>query len=319
VTINQDQLLDRKRINAYLKIAFTVVVWGASFIAIKVALRDLSPVAVVWLRIALGVMILSIIVLVRGQLRLPSRTDLAYFALLGFLGITFHQWLQSTALLTTQASTTSWIVATIPVFMALLGWSFLREKLGWIKAGGIALAALGVLLVVTNGDMPSLISGNFGTPGDILVLISALNWAVFSVISRPGTQRYPVTQMTFFVMAFGWLFTSVQFFTSAGLAEIPHVTFNGWLAIIFLGVFCSGLAYVFWYDGLQAIPASQVGVFLNFEPLVTVVVAAIMLGEAVYISSLVGGGLILLGVWLVNKPARQRLIPVPETARRRSQ
>jgi drug/metabolite transporter (DMT)-like permease len=311
--------LDRSRLNAYLKIAFTVIVWGASFIAIKIALRELSPVALVWSRITLGVAVLGIIVFLRGQLRFPDRRHIPYFALLGFLGVAFHQWLQSTALLTTQASTTSWIVATIPIFMALLGWSFLKEKLGWVKSGGILLAALGVLVVVANDNISSLVSGNFGTLGDILVLISAINWAVFSVISRPGTQRFPPAQMTFYVMTIGWLFISLQFFVQSSLGEIAHLSLNGWLAIVFLGVFCSGLAYAFWYDGLQAIPATQVGVFLNFEPLVTVVVAAVMLGEIITINSLMGGVLILLGVWLVNKPSGGRLIPVPAPARRRNQ
>lgn len=249
----------------------------------------------------MGVAVLAGVVAARRQLHLPSRPDLAYFALLGFLGITFHQWIQSTALLTTLASTTSWIVATIPLFMALLGWLFLKEKLGWKKIAGIALAAMGVLLVVSNGNLESLAKGNFGSLGDILVLISALNWAVFSVLSRPGTLRFPVTQMTFYVMFFGWIFTSLQFITTNGWVEFSQITLNGWLAIIFLGVFCSGLAYIFWYDGLQAIPASQVGVFLNFEPLVTLIFAALMLGEAVYLSSLLGGGLILVGVWAVNR------------------
>ena len=58
----------------------------------------------------------------RRQFKVPNRQDLAYFALLGFLGITFHQWLQSTGLETSAAATTAWIVATIPVFTALLGW-----------------------------------------------------------------------------------------------------------------------------------------------------------------------------------------------------
>jgi drug/metabolite transporter (DMT)-like permease len=86
-------------------------------------------------------------------LRCRKKNEWLYFALLGFLGITFHQWLQSTALTTSRASTTAWIVATTPVFMALLAWLALKEKLGWLQTSGILLAALGVLLVVTDGDL----------------------------------------------------------------------------------------------------------------------------------------------------------------------
>jgi drug/metabolite transporter (DMT)-like permease len=98
--------MSRTHIIAYSEISFAVVVWGASFIATQLALRDLAPVTVVWLRFAIGVLILGGITLLRNQFSFPKRRDLLYFSLLGFLGITFHQWLQSTALVTTQASTT---------------------------------------------------------------------------------------------------------------------------------------------------------------------------------------------------------------------
>ena len=286
---------------AYAKVTFAVVAWGASFIATKVALQDVAPATVVWLRFGVGVLVLGLAARWRGQLALPKWKDIPYFALLGFIGITFHQWLQSTGLVTAQASTTAWIVATTPVFMAILGWLILREKLVGLQVLGILLATVGVLLVVSKGDLGALSVGEFGTPGDILILISAPNWAIFSILSRRGLQKHPAGLMILYVISFGWLFSSVLFFAGPGLADISQLRFNGWLAILFLGIACSGLAYIFWYDGLQAIPASQVGAFLYLEPLVAVIVAAIILSEPVLLASLLGGATILLGVWLVNR------------------
>jgi len=285
----------------YLEALFTVTVWGASFIATKVALRDISPVNLVWLRFGIGMVILGLATFARRQFAWPARSELGYFALLGFLGIAFHQWLQSTGLLTAQATTTAWIIASTPIFMALLGWSFLKEKLAKLQVAGIALATLGVLVVVTKGDLSSLAAGKFGTPGDFLILISAPNWAVFSALSRRGLQQHPATRMMLYVMSFGWLFSTLLLFTGPGIAEIGRLTRDGWLAIIFLGVFVSGMAYIAWYDALQAIPASQVGAFLYLEPLVAVAVAAVVLGEPLLLASLLGGGTILLGVWMVNR------------------
>ena len=110
--------------------------------------------------------------------------------------------------------------------------------------------------------------------------------------------------MMFYVMATGWLFTSLLFFSGPGLKEIPALTFNGWLGVTFLGIFCSGLAYIAWYDALQALQASQVGVFLYIEPLVAVIVAALILAEAVTLVSLMGGTIILIGVYLVNRTSQ---------------
>ena len=291
--------INRRR--AILEALFAVVVWGASFVATKVALRYASPDVVVWLRFAMGVVILGIAVLAGRKFALPEKRDWPYFALLGFLGITFHQWLQSTGLLTSQATTTAWIVSSIPVFMALLGWVALKESLRWLQWAGIMLSAFGVLLVVTRGDLAVLASGKFGTVGDFLILVSAPNWAVFSVLSRRGLKKYPATLMMFYVMAFGWLFSSILFFSQGGLGQIGHIPWDGWAGIAFLGIFCSGLAYIFWYDALQALPVAQTGAFLYLEPVVTVIVAAVILQERLYLAVLLGGALILAGVWMVNR------------------
>jgi len=295
--------LKESKVVPILEVLFTVVVWGASFIATKVALRDLSPVTLVWMRFGIGVVILGIATAARRQFALPARNELGYLALLGFLGITLHQWLQSTGLQTAQATTTGWIIASIPVFMALLGWGFLKEKLNQMQVAGIAISALGVLLVVSKGSLSGLTTGKFGTIGDFLILLSAPNWAVFTILSRRGLQQHPATRMMFYVMGFGWLFSTVLLFTGPGIGEIGRMTFDGWLAMGFLGVIVSGLAYIAWYDALKVIPAAQIGTFLYLEPVVTMLLAAGMLGESLLFASVLGGGLILLGVWMVNRPA----------------
>lgn len=292
--------LTTTKTRALVEALLAVIVWGASFIATKVLLQDVSPVAAVWMRFVLGVLILGGAVAARRQLSLPGKGDLAYFALVGFLGISFHQWLQSTALTTSQASTSSWIVSSAPIFMALLGWLALKESMSPVKWAGILVAGAGVLLVVSGGDFAALRLGQFGTRGDLLMLVSAVNWAVFSVLSRHGLGRYPAALMMFYVMAFGLLFTSVQFMAAEGWREFGQLTATGWTALLFLGIFCSGLAYIFWYDALQALPAAQVGSFLYIEPLVTAVGAALLIGEPLTWASLLGGGVILAGVWMVQ-------------------
>ena len=285
----------------YLEALFAVIVWGVSFIATKVALRDISPITIVWLRFTMGVLILGIAVSIRGQFALPNKKEWGYFSLLGFLGITFHQWLQSNGLQTSEAGTTAWIVSTTPVFMALLGLIVLKERLDWIKTVGIFLASTGVLLVISKGDIASISVGTFGAPGDFLIMISAVNWALFSVLSRRGLRSYPASLMMFYVMMLGWVFTSILFLAGKNFHEISTLTVNGWLGVTFLGIFCSGLAYIAWYDALQVLPAAQTGVFLYIEPLVAVVVAFFILGEPITVTSMIGGGIILFGVWIVNQ------------------
>ena len=297
-----------KKTIVIIEALLAVIIWGASFIATKIALRDVFPVTVVWLRFGMGVIILGATVQFRRQLALPGWRDIAYFAFLGFLGIAFHQWIQTTGLETAQASTSAWIVSTAPIFIAILGWIFLKEKLTLAQVGGIGLAAVGVMLVVSKGNLPSLIGGSAISFGDILIMISALNWAVFSILSRKGLQAHSAALMMFYVMAAGWLLTSIQFFAGPWRIQIQQLTINGWLGVGFLGIFCTGLAYIFWYDALKLLPASQAGVFLFIEPLITAVAASVILNEPLLIMTLIGGSTILLGVWIVNRNGKKPVI-----------
>jgi len=113
----------KSRAAAIAEAVATVIIWGATFVATKIALQEASPATVVWLRFALGLVVLGVAAARRRQLAPPERHDWGYFALLGLVGVAFHQWLQANGLKTAQATTTAWIVATTPIFIALLdGW-----------------------------------------------------------------------------------------------------------------------------------------------------------------------------------------------------
>lgn len=296
--MNQQRIITEKK--AQVKLVIAILLWGGSFIATKIVLQELTAVTLVWSRFLIGILILAFLAWRRNELRISSWQDAWQFLYLGLIGITFHQWLQSTGLETTEASTTAWIVSSTPVFMALLGWLLLRERITRQSAAGILLAGMGVLLVISRGDFGALVGGNFGKPGDLLVSISAPNWALFSVLSRPILKHHSALKVTFFVLFFGWLLTSIPFIASAGWQEFSQLSLNGWLGIAFLGVFCSALAYVLYYDSLSQLPASQVGAFLYLEPLTATVIAMLVLSEKILLATLAGGGLILLGVWLVD-------------------
>jgi drug/metabolite transporter (DMT)-like permease len=282
----------------------------------------------VWFRFGIGFVTLGFFVARSRRFAVLELKELPYFLLVGFLGITFHQWLQSTGLQTSQATTTAWIVSSMPIFMALLGWLVLREKLDALQILGIIVAAFGVLLIVSKGDFAGLFSGRSGTFGDFLIMISSLNWAVFSLLSRDGLKRYPASLMIFYVMACGWLLTSLLFLLgpkpptagvqsasdwiakwglySPGLNDLAHLQPDGWIAVLTLGFLGSGIAYIFWYDALQNLPLGQAGAFIYLEPFVTVLIAWLVLKELMTIPTMLGGVTILAGVWLVNKPKKSR-------------
>jgi drug/metabolite transporter (DMT)-like permease len=286
---------------ALAKGAAAAVSWGASFVAIKVALRTLPPLPLVWLRFGMGVGVLAIFTVLRKEKDPLTPKEWALVLLLGFLGVPFHHLIQSTGLKTAQAATSAWIISSMPVFIALLGFLFLGEKMDRRRWFGLGLAALGVLLVVTRGDPERLLLSDPGSTGDLLVLLSALNWAAFSVVSRGFLKRHRAAPMMFKVMTAGWGMTTVLFLAGGNWDPIFRLDPSGWAAVSFLGVFCSGLAYVFWYDALKTLPASQAGVLMYLNPAAATAVAVLGLGEPMTASVASGAVLIALGVWQVNR------------------
>jgi drug/metabolite transporter (DMT)-like permease len=288
-----------------IKALLTVLFWGASFVATKIALRDVSPIVLVTLRFVLGVIVLFAALRLRRQRLAVDRRDGPILIVLAFNGIWFHQMLQATGLAQgASATNTGWYVAVIPVFTAILAALFLKESIGPLKIIGIVTATVGVLLVVSKGNLADVLAHGLPvTTGDALALASAPNWAIFSVISKSVLKRYPPTVVMTIVITIGWLMLLPFFLASDGFAEIAQLTPGGWASLLFLGVACSGLAYIFWYDVLHEADAGSVSAFLYLEPIVTVIVAAIVLDESIVPATLIGGAIILLGVWWVSRPA----------------
>lgn len=288
---------------ARLKAFIAAVIWGASFVATKTALREVHPFTIIVLRFGIGVLVLAFVVWRRNVFRLLPARDLLVLALFGLLAITLHQGMQATGLQFTSAASMAWIVATTPVFTALLAWLFIAEPFGIVRVIGLVIAFIGVLLVVTKGIFTADTLRLPSTTGDLLALASALNWSIFSVASKPMLRRLPPALTMAYLMFFGWLMTLPFFASMQSWNDLPNLSIAGWLAILFLGVFCSGAAYIFWFDALAVIDTAQTAAFIYLEPFVTVIVAALVLSEPFTAISLVGGLTILLGVYLVNRPA----------------
>ena len=281
------------RRSAVLRASFAVIAWGLSFIATKEALREATPATLVWLRFGSGLVVLGLIAAYRGELGGVTRRDLVSFAAFGLLGITANQWLQANALQSSSATAGGWIAATSPVFIALLSTALLRERFHATTAAGLAVAAIGVLLVTGGGATAP-------GPGDAMLVASAVNWALFCVILRRVLARHPAARVSFYSVAFGWLVSTLWLAADGGWREIGGFSTTAWVAIAFLGVVCTGIAYVCWCDALGSMPASTVGAFMYVEPLVTVAAAAALLGERITPATIGGGALILVGVRLAS-------------------
>jgi drug/metabolite transporter (DMT)-like permease len=285
------------RLGALLAIVF----WGVSFVATKAVVREISPATLIFLRAGLGSLLLLGLLALRGKPVLPPRDALGPLALMGFVGVAFHQLLQAYALTLTSAVNTGWLIGLVPIWSALLSALVLRERFGPGKLAGLLVGFAGALLVVTRGELSGRVLALPATRGDLLVLASTVNWAVYTVLGHATIRRLGPQRATAGAMLLGWAMLLPPFAAFGGVGELGRLSATGWGAVLFLGLACSGLGYLFWYAALERIEASRVAAFLYLEPLVTVAAAAALLGEPVGATTVLGGLLLLGGVALVQR------------------
>jgi drug/metabolite transporter (DMT)-like permease len=278
-----------------------VVFWGLSFVATKAALREVSPITLIFTRFALGTALLLTLLRARGERLVPPRDAWRGLAVMGFVGVFVHQLLQSFGLTLTSAVNSGWLIGLTPLWSAVLAALLLGERFGGQKVAGLVLGFVGAALVVTRGRLDQGVLALPSTRGDLLILASTLNWAVYTVIGHPLLKRLGARRATAGSMFLGWVMLAPLFLWSAGWREYQQLSLTGWAAVLFLGIACSGLGYLFWYGALEKVEASQVAALLYLEPLITLAAAAALLGEPVSLVTVAGGALVLAGVLLVQR------------------
>ena len=271
--------------------ALAIVFWGISFVATKAALGELSPPTLIFARFAIGALVLLAIVR-----ELPPRRAWGALAVMGFVGVFVHQMLQAYALTMTSATNTGWLIGITPIWSAILAAVLLRERFGLWKIAGLVGGFIGALLVVTKGDFSARVFGAPSTTGDLMIFLSTINWAVYTVLGHKTIRELGPRRATSGAMLFGALMLAPFFIAGRGWVELPRLSASGWGALLFLAVCCSALGYLFWYGALERIEVTRVAALLYAEPLVTFLAAALLLGERVSAVVVLGGVLVLASV-----------------------
>jgi drug/metabolite transporter (DMT)-like permease len=280
-----------------------VLFWGFSYIGIKISLKYLSPVELIAARFVLGAATLLAIIIFK-RLPLNFRGTLKYLILGG--GVIFiHFWIMATGMLTTSATNTAWILTTAPIFIAILSFFVLKEKLGRFQMISIVLATLGVVSLVSNGNLGSL--DWISSVGDWIVLGSCVTWAVYTIIAGKVSKRLSPLVGTFWMITLAGVVIVPLSLANNGIEKYKAMAGDGVIAVLFLGVGCLALSFWFWSEGLSRRPAGEVGIYLYLEPLFTMLGAVFILKEEITIGTILGAALIVAGVYISERFGRIKL------------
>lgn len=280
-----------------------VIIWGWTFVATKICLLYLTPLELLGARLLIALPVLLTIMLVRGvrlSLRFPLRPVLIGSALIGV-----HFYVQITGLQYTSATNTGWIIAVTPVVMALLSALILREAISRNLRIGIFIATVGILLLISRGRLVDL--GWLTSTGDWLILASAHTWALYTIAVRDLARAENPLAVTFAVLLPAGSVIALLMVVGGDGSKFLALPLEAAVALLFLGVFGMALAHWFWQLGVARVGAARAGVFLYLEPLSTTALAVPYLGERIGVATVLGGTLVLLGVWLAQRrPAEAR-------------
>lgn len=277
--------------------AVAVTAWGISFISTKVLLESgLSPIEIYIYRFAIAYV--ALLLINHNRIKSNSWRHEFIFMLAGLFGGSIYFISENVALEYTLVSNVSLITSLSPLLTVLIiGMIYKSDRPSKSMLLGSAVAFVGVGLVIFNSSF----SLSIKPLGDLLSLLAALCWAIYSIILKQINPFYSalfITRKTFFygvLTALPFLLIEPQITPPTVLVE-PKLLFN----ILFLALFCSLFAYLMWAVIIGKIGAVKASNYMYFQPVVTLIFSFIIIGEKITIIGATGCALILLGVWLAD-------------------
>jgi drug/metabolite transporter (DMT)-like permease len=278
--------------------AFTIIVWGTTFVSTKVLLRHgLSPTGIFFYRFLLAY--LTIWFFCPKRLWADNKKDEFLFFCMGLTGGSLYFITENTALGITLASNVALILGTLPLITIFLSHFFVKgERLKKSVVYGSLIALTGVALVIYNGSFVLKINPT----GDILVLTAALMWGFYTIILKRLDVRYTVLFITRKIFFYG-LITVLPFFYFSPLKVDMAILSQPvvWSNLLFLGLIASMLCYILWNTAVMYLGAIRTSNYLYFIPIVTLITSSIVINEIITPIALIGAALILSGVYLADK------------------
>ncbi len=276
--------------------------WGGNFVVGRMIHANIPPFTLAFFRWLL-VVVLLFPISISGLKKYQShiKDNVANLIALSILSIVIYTSFVYWGVQTTTAVNASLINASAPVLILVLAVAVLKEHLSACKLSGIVLSFLGVIYVVTQGHIAQVLEMKF-TLGDLLILIAAIAWAVFSILTKKMSFNLPPLLFLFITAVIG-----VLILLPLSLWEWYHRLTIVWQwqtvgSIFYAGVFASILAFSFWNIGVRTVGPAIAAYFFNLLPVFSSLLAIGFLGEKIHTYHVIGFVLVLSGILLATLP-----------------
>ncbi|MBU0509740.1 DMT family transporter [bacterium] len=294
-------MLARFRTSMIALMSVHVAINSGGYLFTKVALSEFSPFAFAFWRFLIGVGGLTAVFFLRKAWMRIEREDWPRFLLLAVIAVPANQLLYLSGMRGTVPSHASLLYGSTAVVALALSTLIGYEKLRPYKVVAILLAVLGLTLVVS--ESPTRLIGTESFAGDLLIALSVIMWASYTVLGKPIVAKYGATRATLVCLILGSLL-SLPFLIGPALAQdYATITWKGWAGPLYTGIMITTVSYTIWFALLKRIDPSQVAILTAPQPVVTTILSVLILKEAIGISLVSGGLLVIGGVCLMQIPA----------------
>ena len=280
-----------------LALLFTALIWAGSFIFIKLGLREIGPYNMAFYRFAIASPVLLLAVYLRRRLQSVERGDIPSIVILAITGVTSFYVVQFVALVFTTATNASILINTSVIFIAVIS-LLLGERFTGFKTLGIIMSFIGVILVISNGEIEFFSRETF--IGDALMMLCGLFWAIYTLLGKRMLEKYNPEALIAYASAIGSVLL-LPFAIYEGLANPFTFSPLAWISLLYLSLLSSVLTYFIWYSALTVMEATEVAVFTCIVPLFAAMMAFLVLGDDIGIFTSIGGVLTVVGVYLVER------------------
>jgi drug/metabolite transporter (DMT)-like permease len=285
---------------AYLLLAFTALCWGANAVFGRLAVGEVSPMALVTLRWLGALGLLAVFAHAQVRRDWPAiRTRLPFVAAMGTVGFTVFNALFYLAAHWTTAVNIGIIQGSIPVFVLIGAFAAYRTRVAWLQVAGVLVTVLGVVIVAAGGEPARLAAFAFNF-GDVLMIGACVLYAGYTL----GLSRCPpVSPLSLFTGMAGAAFvTSLPLaLAEAALDRFQWPTPAGWIIVALVTLFPSFLAQISFIHGVTLIGPSRAGVFVNLVPVFASILALLVLKEPFEPFHAIALCLVLGGIWLSER------------------
>jgi drug/metabolite transporter (DMT)-like permease len=293
----------------YVKLLGAVLAWGGTFIAAKYAVIDASIEVSALLRFSVAsIVLLLILKLQLGRLPRLNTLQLYYVVLLGLTGVALYNLFFFFGLQTVEAGRGALIITSNPLWVALGSVWFFRQRFGWINIVGFLICSQGVAIVLSRGHLTILFSQGVAL-GELSLLGCALSWAAYTLLGKKlmnsSSPLQPLALVSYSCVS-GSLLLLLWIIVSGQTVHLNN-SLDLWLSISYLALLGTVAGFVWYFQGVQQIGASQASVFVFFVPVSAIIMGHLILNETLTLSLFIGAILIIGGVAMVNKPVRNQV------------